>query len=62
MRKEWAKYKQDQWLRDTRTIESMMVSQERALTELKAVSEYLYEKAIEVSVVLTLNISIIERR
>ncbi|XP_076283924.1 mitochondrial ribosomal protein L40 [Lasioglossum baleicum] len=48
LRKEWTKYKQDQWIRDTRTIESIMASQERALTELKAVSEYLYEKAIEI--------------
>ncbi|XP_076659608.1 mitochondrial ribosomal protein L40 [Halictus rubicundus] len=47
LRKEWSRYKLDQWTRDLRVIESIMVSQERALSELKAESEYLYEKATE---------------
>ncbi|XP_033328073.1 mitochondrial ribosomal protein L40 isoform X2 [Megalopta genalis] len=47
LEKEWTRYKQDQWLKDTYAIQSMMVSQERALIELRIVSEYLYEKAIE---------------
>ncbi|CAL7949732.1 unnamed protein product [Xylocopa violacea] len=47
LEKEWAKYKQNQWLEDLRVIKSIMTSQETALKELKAVSTELYKKAIE---------------
>ncbi|XP_078035659.1 mitochondrial ribosomal protein L40 isoform X2 [Augochlora pura] len=47
LEKEWARYKQDQWLKDVCVLQSVMISQERALAELRIVSEYLYEKAIE---------------
>ncbi|XP_012139109.2 mitochondrial ribosomal protein L40 isoform X1 [Megachile rotundata] len=48
LEKEWAKYKKDQWLRNSRIIKSIMLSQENALKELKAASTELYEKAVEV--------------
>ncbi|XP_076235426.1 mitochondrial ribosomal protein L40 [Calliopsis andreniformis] len=47
LQKEWCRYKQDQWLVDVHIIESMMLSQEKALKELKIVSKELYEKAVE---------------
>ncbi|CAK9822904.1 39S ribosomal protein L40, mitochondrial [Anthophora retusa] len=47
LEKEWSKYKQDQWLKDLHVIRSMLVSQEIALKELKAVSKQLYKKAVQ---------------
>lgn len=48
LEKEWSKYKKDQWLRNSQIIKSIMLSQENALKELKAVSTELYEKAVKV--------------
>ncbi|XP_060826860.1 large ribosomal subunit protein mL40 [Bombus pascuorum] len=47
LEKEWCSYKQIQWLKDVRVMKSIMVSQEIALKELKAVSKQLYKKAVE---------------
>ncbi|XP_043255194.1 39S ribosomal protein L40, mitochondrial isoform X2 [Colletes gigas] len=45
--KEWSKYKHREWKKDVHVMESIMLSQEKALNELKAASEELYKKAIE---------------
>lgn len=50
LEREWSSYKQNQWLKDVHVMKSIMVSQERALKELKAVSKQLYKKAVEVSI------------
>lgn len=47
LEREWCSYKQDQWLKDVRVMKSIMLSQEIALKELKAVSKQLYKKAVE---------------
>lgn len=47
LEKEWTKYKHNEWLEDLRVIKSIMISQETALKELKAVSKELYKKAVE---------------
>ncbi|XP_031825398.1 mitochondrial ribosomal protein L40 isoform X2 [Nomia melanderi] len=47
LQKEWCRYKLNQWLKDSNTINSILLSQEKALKELKAESEELYQKAIE---------------
>ncbi|XP_076638277.1 mitochondrial ribosomal protein L40 [Colletes latitarsis] len=48
LNKEWSKYKQNEWKKDVNVMESIMLSQEKALNELKAASEELYKKAIEI--------------
>lgn len=50
LEREWSSYKNDQWLKDVKIMKSIMVSQEIALKELKAVSKELYKKAVEVSI------------
>lgn len=50
LEREWSNYKKDQWLKDVKVMKSIMVSQEIALKELKAVSKQLYKKAVEVSI------------
>lgn len=50
LEREWSKYKKDQWSKDVKVMKSIMVSQEIALKELKAVSKQLYKKAVEVSI------------
>ena len=47
LEKEWNRYKQEQWINNLRVIESIVLSQEKALKELRAASEQLYKKAIE---------------
>ncbi|XP_012164304.1 39S ribosomal protein L40, mitochondrial [Bombus terrestris] len=47
LEREWSRYKQEQWLKDLHVMKSIMVSQEIALKELKAVSMQLYKKAVE---------------
>lgn len=46
--KEWSRYKTEQHLNDIRAIDSMIYSQQKALDELRAVSEELYQEAIKV--------------
>lgn len=50
LERKWSRYKNDQWLKDVKVMKSIMVSQEIALKELKAVSKQLYKKAVEVSI------------
>ena len=47
LEKEWNRYKQEQWINNVRVIESIVLSQEKALKELRAASEQLYKKAVE---------------
>ncbi|XP_024223103.1 39S ribosomal protein L40, mitochondrial isoform X2 [Bombus impatiens] len=47
LERKWSRYKNDQWLKDVKVMKSIMVSQEIALKELKAVSKQLYKKAVE---------------
>lgn len=47
LEKEWCRYKLRCYLKDKSTLESILHSQEQALEELKAESEDLYEKAIQ---------------
>ncbi|KAF7408259.1 hypothetical protein HZH66_002796 [Vespula vulgaris] len=46
--KEWARYKNIQHKNDIKTIEGLILSQKRALRELKAESEELYNEAIQI--------------
>lgn len=48
LQKEWTKYKTQQYLADAQMIDSMLYSQQRALDELRAESEELYQEAIQV--------------
>lgn len=50
LEREWSSFKKDQWSKDVKVMKSIMVSQEIALKELKAVSKQLYKKAVEVSI------------
>ena len=47
LEKEWNRYKHKQWMNNVRVIESIVLSQEKALKELKAASKQLYKKAVE---------------
>ncbi|XP_043492233.1 39S ribosomal protein L40, mitochondrial isoform X2 [Polistes fuscatus] len=49
LQKEWSRYKQKQYLDDIRTIDRFISSQNKALQELKAESEELYNEAIQAS-------------
>lgn len=49
LRKEWTKYKSKQYMADVQTIDSILYSQQKALDELKAESEELYQEAIQVT-------------
>ncbi|XP_035717230.1 39S ribosomal protein L40, mitochondrial-like isoform X2 [Vespa mandarinia] len=51
LQKEWTRYKTKQHKNDIQTIEELMLSQNRALKELKAESEELYNEAIQVLVI-----------
>ncbi|XP_071447371.1 large ribosomal subunit protein mL40 [Hetaerina americana] len=46
--KEWAKYKRDQKLADIQMIDRVVFSQQKALDELRNVSESLYQEAIKI--------------
>ncbi|KAL6423105.1 hypothetical protein ACFW04_010536 [Cataglyphis niger] len=48
LQKEWTRYKTRQHLADVQAIDSILYSQQRALDELKAESEELYQEAIQV--------------
>ncbi|XP_054011608.1 39S ribosomal protein L40, mitochondrial [Hylaeus anthracinus] len=48
LQKEWTRFKKREWINDVRVMESIVNSQEKALAELKAASEELYAKAIEI--------------
>ncbi|EFN83438.1 39S ribosomal protein L40, mitochondrial [Harpegnathos saltator] len=48
LQKEWNRYKNNQYLADFQTIDSMLYSQQKALDELRAESEELYQEAIQV--------------
>lgn len=48
MEKEWTKYKARQWMANVQTIDAILFSQQRALNELKAESEELYNQAIQI--------------
>lgn len=50
LEKEWNRYKHEQWINNVRVIESIALSQEKALKELRAASEQLYKKAVEVRI------------
>ena len=50
LEKEWNRYKHEQWINNVRVIESIVLSQEKALKELRAASEQLYKKAVEVCI------------
>lgn len=52
LQKEWTRYKTQQHLADIQTIDSIIYSQQRALDELKAESEELYQEAIQVIIYL----------
>ncbi|KAG8037095.1 hypothetical protein G9C98_004417 [Cotesia typhae] len=52
--KDWSRYKHRQHVEDVMTIESMIASQHRALEELKAESQDLYDAAIELDMSLLL--------
>ncbi|KMQ96606.1 39s ribosomal protein mitochondrial [Lasius niger] len=47
LQKEWTRYKTRQHLTNIQTIDSVLYSQQRALDELKAESEELYQEAIQ---------------
>ena len=47
LEREWGKYRKDEWQKDLQIIKSIMLSQEKALKELKAASRDLYNKAVE---------------
>lgn len=47
LQKEWTKYKMQQHLGDIQAIDSIFYSQQRALDELRAESEELYQEAIQ---------------
>lgn len=49
LQKEWNKYKSRQYLADVQTIDSILYSQQRALNELRAESEELYQEATQVN-------------
>ncbi|XP_029167604.1 39S ribosomal protein L40, mitochondrial [Nylanderia fulva] len=48
LQKEWTKYKTQQHLADIQIMDSILYSQQRALDELRAESEELYQEAIQV--------------
>lgn len=48
LHKEWTTYKQGEWIKDIRAMKSIMMSQEKALRELKAASMELYKRAVEI--------------
>lgn len=48
LQKDWTKYKARQHLATVQEIDSILYSQQRALDELKAESEDLYQEAIQV--------------
>ncbi|XP_015587641.1 39S ribosomal protein L40, mitochondrial [Cephus cinctus] len=50
LQKEWAKYKLNQNLANIQKLDYIMYSQQRALDELKAVSEDLYNEAIQLDI------------
>lgn len=50
LQKEWSKYKRLQYMTDIQTIDSMLYSQQKALDELRAESEELYQEAIQVEI------------
>lgn len=49
LKKEWNRYKTKQNLADTQKIDIILYSQQRALDELRAESEELYQEAIQVT-------------
>lgn len=49
--KEWQHYKKKEWLDNMNIMESIIMSQENALKELKFASEELYKRAIEVCII-----------
>jgi len=52
LQKEWARYKRQEYLKDIQIIDSIFYSQQKALDELKAESEELYQEAIQVIIVI----------
>lgn len=48
LQKKWNTYKTQQHLADVQALDSIMYSQQRALDELRAESEELYQEAIQV--------------
>ncbi|XP_014485753.1 PREDICTED: 39S ribosomal protein L40, mitochondrial [Dinoponera quadriceps] len=52
LQKEWSRYKNSQYLADIQIIDSMLYSQQKALDELRAESEELYQEAIQVDLAL----------
>lgn len=48
LQKKWNRYKSQQYLADVQTIDSIIQSQQKALDELRAESEELYQEAIQV--------------
>lgn len=58
MQKDWNKYKTQQHLANIQAIDSIFYSQQRALDELKAESEDLYQEAIQVIIKYNLKIKL----
>lgn len=52
LEKEWNRYKTKQHLADTQAIDSILYSQQKALDELRAESEDLYQEAIQLDLAL----------
>lgn len=48
LQKEWTRYKTQQYLNNVQIIDSIFYSQQKALDELRAESEQLYQEAIHV--------------
>lgn len=47
LQKEWSRYKHKQFMNDMQTIDRFIASQQKALNELRAASEELYNEAIQ---------------
>lgn len=58
MRKEWNRYKTQQHMATIRALDSIFYSQQRALDELRAESEDLYQEAIQVIINFTKRIKL----
>ncbi|EZA57866.1 hypothetical protein DMN91_002756 [Ooceraea biroi] len=52
LQKEWTRYKYRQYLEDAQAIDSILYSQQKALDELRAESEELYQEAIQMDLAL----------
>lgn len=52
LEKKWALYKKEQHLKDLKMLDRIAYSQQKALDELRNVSEELYQEAIQVIIVV----------